>query len=287
MRGNKHFTTLLLILSIAKTIYGEFNDFTDPTFNCPAITTCPVVCVWDKWMCPPNMKCPQGTDLCLDGTCVNSTIGCDPEIESPCFDNLCGNEVACAKIVDYYEKCMYDHEALYTNATECADMWAMPLVPWSAPGFVACYAWISGITFFIIAWCACNQRFFPIGEAEPLLDASKMFVTVERLKRELIREEETFDEEKENEVASGKIDIDWTQTAYQRTFFGSLLYYCTVLTMWGFQVLLLLLTLGFYATELERYDLTPIKDTKQVLFAFQLVWMVGFVWCLSLKWPSR
>jgi len=117
-----------------------------------------------------------------------------------------------------------------------------------------------------------------------ILDASKMIVSVETLKREKIRNEESFVDE---ESASENIDTDWMQTAYQKTFFGTLLYYCTVLTMWGFQVLLLLLTLGFYATELERYDLTPITDTKQVLFAFQLVWMVGFVWCLSLKWPSR
>lgn len=282
----KYVTTLLCILSLLSgTVYSEFGDYVDPTFNCPAMTTCPVMCVWDEWFCPPMMRCPSGTDLCLDGTCVNSTIGCDPNIESPCWENVCGNEVACAKIVDYYDKCLYDHDFMYTNATECVDEWRMPVVPWNAPGFVACYAWISGITFFIIVWCACNQRFFPVGEAEPLLDASKMLVTVERLKREMARQQEEFIDD-DNMEASEKVDIDWTQTAYENTFIGNLLYWCTVLTMWAFQVLLLLLVLGFYATENEYYHLTPIKDTKQILFAFQLVWMVGFVWCLSLKWPS-
>jgi len=279
---NKYIPILLFIIvsSLTNTVHSEFGDFADPTFNCPAVTTCPVMCVWDAWFCPPTMRCPSDTELCLDGTCVNETIGCDPEITSPCIENLCGNEVACAKVDDYYDKCVYDHEALYTNATECTDEWSMPLTPWNAPGLIACYAWISGITFFIIAWCACNQRFFPVGEAEPLLDASKVLLATESLKR---REEGFTDD---NEELSTSTDTKWSQTAYTATLIGTLVYWCTVLTMWGFQVLLLLTTIWFYFTEYELYELTPFKDTKQVLFAYQLVWMVGFVWCLSLKWPS-
>ena len=279
---------LFTILSLSKKVNSEFGDFVDPTFNCPAVTTCPVVCVQDKLLCPSNMTCPSGTDLCADGTCVKSSVGCDPELESPCSDNACGNVVTCAKIKDYYDIC-------YKNATECEDDSGSDVVPWSAPGFVVCYLWIGAITIFIIAFCACNQRFYPVGKAEPLMDASKMLRYVEKSKRDLVHnakeiaETDVESDTSENGVFSEEIDVDvdWTQTAYKKTFVGDLLYYSTVLTMWGFQVLLLLTTLWFYATELERYDLTPITDTVQVLFAFQLVWMVGFVWCLSLKWPSR
>jgi len=79
-----------------------FGDFADPTFSCPATTTCPVVCVASLADCPADALCP-GThpddgapsspssssrqyQLCNDGSCADLTAGqtCDPASESPC-----------------------------------------------------------------------------------------------------------------------------------------------------------------------------------------------------------
>ena len=63
-----------------------FGDYADHSFQCPATTTCPIVCVATIEDCPQDGLCP-GThpdktfdanheyELCADGTCVDLTAG--------------------------------------------------------------------------------------------------------------------------------------------------------------------------------------------------------------------
>lgn len=63
-----------------------FGDYADHSFQCPATTTCPIVCVATAEDCPQDGLCP-GThpdktfdanheyELCADGTCVDLTAG--------------------------------------------------------------------------------------------------------------------------------------------------------------------------------------------------------------------
>lgn len=63
-----------------------FGDYADNSFQCPATTTCPIVCVATAEDCPQDGLCP-GThpdktfdanheyELCADGTCVDLTAG--------------------------------------------------------------------------------------------------------------------------------------------------------------------------------------------------------------------
>eukprot|EP00956_Cyclotella_meneghiniana_P027557 scaffold62039_cov31-Cyclotella_meneghiniana.AAC.1 len=88
----------------------EFGDYADPTFNCPATTTCPIVCVNAVTDCPSDATCalanPDNSDhefeLCVDGTCADLTLNetCDPSLESPC--TCSGFEFTCAKQIDLY-----------------------------------------------------------------------------------------------------------------------------------------------------------------------------------------
>lgn len=36
----------------------EFGDYMDPTYSCPPMTTCPVVCVTSMEDCPEDALCP-------------------------------------------------------------------------------------------------------------------------------------------------------------------------------------------------------------------------------------
>jgi hypothetical protein len=63
-----------------------FGDYADHSFQCPATTTCPIVCVANVDDCPQDATCP-GThpdkefdanheyELCADGTCADKTAG--------------------------------------------------------------------------------------------------------------------------------------------------------------------------------------------------------------------
>ena len=46
-----------------------FGDYADHSFQCPVTTTCPIVCVADVADCPEDAVCPDGSELCADGTC--------------------------------------------------------------------------------------------------------------------------------------------------------------------------------------------------------------------------
>lgn len=157
-----------LLASILVMAGAEFGDYVDPTFNCPATTTCPQVCVETVQSCPVEMRCQANETLCFDGSCAMS---CPPELESPCqFD--CAS-VACPKIVTDYDSCNSKYGSLYEQEAACGgEEEAMNAVhSMKEPAFVSMFVWIWVTTCLIVAWCAYNQRIAPVaGSTQVLLD---------------------------------------------------------------------------------------------------------------------
>ena len=253
-----------------------FGDYTDPTFSCPATTTCPLVCVASIEDCPSDATCPGSNpdsdpnadgheyEACADGTCADLTNGesCDAEAESPCeCDAL---PVVCPKQVDLFDVCHERFQDFYDANAECIEAQedALPQVDFNGPAFKSCYIPFIAITGLMLLWCAFNQRFVPVdGSCTSLQCAIK---------------------EKENEK--------WTQTGYKKTIVGDVLYYLIIFVHLAIQGLLLFLTIEYYVQQEAGPALENLRlifhDEIQVLMAFEIVWMVGIVWCFFLKYPA-
>ena len=203
-----------------------FGDYTDPTFDCPATTTCPVVCVNAIDDCPADATCAQANpdaadhefELCNDGTCADVTLGeaCDAELESPC---TCGGlEVTCPKQIDLYDQCFERFQTYYDENTECVEneQENLPQVDFRV-AIIAFFGTLISVTGAMFLWCAYNQRIAPVqGSTSRLQCVSK---------------------ESEGQT--------WTQTGYQHTVVGSILHGLVILVHLGIQGLLLFLTIEY------------------------------------------
>lgn len=151
----KLFSTSLLfwLTTFTEVVKADFGDTVDPTFSCPALTTCAQVCVATIEDCPPEMACPNWNEtLCADGSCA--TV-CDDTLETVC-EYECA-PIACNRIDDSYDQCQEKYGPLYDAETICGEeesAYEMSLVEFNEPAYVFGYAWVSGVTFLILAWCA-------------------------------------------------------------------------------------------------------------------------------------
>ena len=82
---------LLKLFAGLTTSLADFGDFVDPTFDCPATTTCPVVCMAEGQSCPEALSCDDESDLnkilCIDGSCSTDCTSANAEFDpegSPC-----------------------------------------------------------------------------------------------------------------------------------------------------------------------------------------------------------
>jgi cation-transporting ATPase 13A3/4/5 len=241
-------------------VAADFGDAVDPTFNCPAYTTCKQVCVAAVEDCPAEMQCPANETLCVDGSCATECD--DPSAESPCaFD--CAS-VACNKVDNYYDACNTLYGPWYTNETKCGETekeetqfaWNM-----TEPGFVLMYVWIILLTLSIVSWCAYNQRIAPVSGAVQSLNVQNK------------------PNEPEHAVAA------W-QTGYRVNVVGIFLQLWTVLTLISMHALLGWLTIQYYVNE-EVFTSIPLRfeDQENLLKFFEILWMVSFVFSFMLKWP--
>lgn len=236
---------------------SDFDDYVDSTFDCPATTTCRQVCVATEADCPSNMLCSSNETLCPDGSCVPGK--CDLELKTPCAYKCA--PVACVKVVDDLDSCNSMYANQYEIETMCGqeEEASIQYVSFGDPAFIALYCWISIVTSLICLWCAFNQRFVPVpGSAQPLQSTT----------------------EQDQEEASG------FQTGYKVHPIGAGLHALTIATIVGFHGILCFLTIVYYAQQ-EALTLKklPMEDEEQILKAFVITWMVGFVWSFSLKWP--
>ena len=98
-------------------VQADFGDYVDPTFNCPAMTTCRQVCVPTVSECPLEMQCADGEQLCLDGSCA---LQCTGNEVTPC-EHDCA-PVACAKVIDTIPNCGTKYGPLLDFEAECGEL---------------------------------------------------------------------------------------------------------------------------------------------------------------------
>jgi len=296
---------VLASAALVVSVRADYSDYTDLTFQCPYLRTCPNVCVTNATLCPSELTCRNATDtLCIDGTCAPLGSTCPSDASNPCEDNSCKFSVTCARsVVDTPGGCAERFGTFYAQYDKCEeDEPPAEKLSWTGGGFVFCYVWVAFVTAIIVGWCAYNQRIAPVGVALPLDDFSSDFGMAGAEKNEKVDaaafleedEQDSHDAPKEAaiDVASPTSPFEqlsplsWTQTAYKTTVVGKIVYWLTVITFWGFQVLLAHLVAFFYAQQNETGPVNPFRDEVQVLAVFEVIWVVGFFWSFALKWPS-
>lgn len=144
-------STFAALLLLAAPVLADWGGYVDPTFNCPATTTCPQVCVANGTACPLILQCADNETLCVDGSCAGE---CADSLESPCPYECA--PIACPQIVEYYDQCFVQFGGLYDEATVCGAnevAAATMMVSFNEPAFIFCYTWVSVVTALILFWC--------------------------------------------------------------------------------------------------------------------------------------
>jgi hypothetical protein len=237
---------------------GDYAEIPD---ECPATTTCPVVCVADLSECPT--ACEDGLTLCLTGNCLLDCTEHNAHIEAEKYNNPCKCEslsVACPKVVDLYDNCFVRFESYYNGSSACVEAQeeSEPKLSFFCPYFLAFYIELVSVTVMVVLWCLFNQKLAPVTASTRPMQAA-------------------------NNITKG----DWTQTGYRTNFVGTVIYLLVNFTFWLFQFLLLITTLFYYMQQEAITRWAPVFENEiQVLMAFEIVWMVGFAWCLSFRYPS-
>jgi len=251
----------LLLLGGGQLVRGEYGDYADTSFDCPATTTCRTVCVNDTSLCTGRLMCNStlGEELCADGTCSDS---CDEDAESPCEYDCA--PYACKIDTWFYDSCTDTYEDLYGYMDFCyeeEDAYETELFSFREPGFLFCYFWVVGVIFLMLAWCAFNQRLSPVaGSTKPIIIPS----------------------------GDGAEDSGFaTQTAYRNDLVGIGCYSLVMITLIGFQVLIGIIIILYYHTQevMTRWERLIFEDEVQSLIAFELAWCTGFAFTFALKWP--
>ncbi len=283
----------LLLLLCSWVARGDWDGYVDPTFSCPARTTCAQVCVATVDDCPVEMQCNGTETLCADGNCA---LTCDTTVESPC-EYECA-PVACRRVVDFYDSCTVKYESFYTSVEECgAEEDAVDLFSFREPGFLFFFSWISAITVLVLLWTTFNQRLSPVAGSTCSLEEDSGAQKTQtgytqgiigssppRLYRYLLRRLRRLfgfspPEEKHCPKIELKIDI--------AAELGTFLYALVLLTLFGFQLLLAVLTIFYYIQQEAITRWNPVfEDEEQVLKAFIITWLVGFVWTFAMRWNT-
>jgi hypothetical protein len=257
---------------------GDYAEYPD---TCPFTTTCPTICVAQEQDCPTS--CPEGTTLCEWGACME-----DCSMETNEIENLCYCETlsfACAKVIDVYENCFIDWEDnYYTPSNECIAQQeeSVPLVSFTGPYFLACYVILAVVTFLVIVWCAYNTH-IPVRNA---ITTMKVPITDDD-DHDTTTSNTTTTTTTTTTTNTTTATEDWILTGYQRHPVGIVIHGLVNFVLIGFQFLLFVLTIFYYMQQgaITRWE--PIfHDEVQVLMAFEIVWMVGFVWCFAFCYPS-
>jgi hypothetical protein len=224
--------------------------------ECPATTTCPIACAANVTDCPT--QCAPGLTLCHTGNCeVDCTVH-NEMYSNPCE---CGDlPVACPKVVDLYPVCKDRFQSYYDANAACmeAQVEAVTKVSFWGPWFLAFYIGFIIIFLLVTLWCWLNEVVFSVPSS------TQAFV-----------------------VTNGASKETWTQTGYRTSWIGTIIYILVELSFIVIQVLLLATTIFYYMQQgaITRFPLV-FEDEIQVLLAFQLVWMFGFVWCFWFRYPT-
>ncbi|CAB9522845.1 Probable cation-transporting ATPase 13A4 [Seminavis robusta] len=273
---------VLLVLDQQPSVRASFGDYADLSFQCPALTTCEAVCVSNSTYCPMELTCQNGEILCESGrVCVNNVTDC-PEEENPCAINPCGNTFACLRTNLYLDECSQLYDPYYKTSWDCGveDPRVVQKggsnvdeerIGWTTATHLFLYTWICVVTVLLLGWCAYNQRISPKGQTVPLHD----FTMGGKRRRSSYSSLEGSDE-----------PALWTQTGYKTSIIGTTIYIMVMTTLIGMHILLACLVAFYYAQQRGYGPVNPYKNDVEVLLAFELAWLVSFVWTLILKWPA-
>ena len=249
---------VLLVLFHLGLVHADFGDTADKSFECPVLTTCPVICVSSLSRCPESLQsCPTGTELCPNGDC--SDTGCDDKKrwwlqQNPCpsasdaaSHPACGS-MACPKTDAFHETCLEAFkDPFYDDMALCEDEIKSSGADFNAKPLSILGIWLFGLTAAVFFWTRCNN--YHVNACQPLDDA---------------------DQHGNAEMSNGK-----TQTGYSTPFLGRLMYYAVILTIVGFQVLLLAFTWASYH-----------ENEEESLRAFETTWVIGLLWTFLFKYPA-
>lgn len=174
----------------------------------------------------------------------------------------------------YHSTCLSDFGEYYDKTTTCIDEEeeeTTQLFTLRESGFVVVYCWVCISFALMIGWCAFNQRLSPVPGST----------------RSITTTTTTTDDVKKNEHDK-ETTTGWnvTQTGYRTSFVGTFIYAIVVITLIGFQCVMITLTIYYYVQQ-EAIEWTPMifEDEIQVQTVFQITWWVAFIYTLLLKWP--
>ena len=250
------------LLFLIPSTTADFGDYADTSFNCPAQTTCPVVCTETRAECPTN--CPVGLNLCLDGSCKDE---CSGQEFNKCAELYTCTTFACPKVTSDFESCERTFEGFYETSHKCPVYVNSGALNAFSVGHVLSYLWLLGISLLIVGWGKYNERNRCYSSSSSSLEVDL----------ELSKDEDS----------SQSLHQGWTQTAYKSSNIGLLLYWLTLLTWWGIQLALLILTIMYYQENDFLFSGEPgfgYEDEQQILYSFEIVWTIGFIWCFWLAW---
>lgn len=145
------FGGLVFATGSAQQLLGHDSILDD--FSCPAITTCPVVCVSDLSEC--REACPSGKVLCADGSCESNRSLCD-DTDNPC--DRCERK-SCPVYEDAYEQCLEDNQDAYEtcDAEELEDLFSFNASAVFAP-LSLFFIWVCLLSINIVVWCRFNHH---------------------------------------------------------------------------------------------------------------------------------
>jgi hypothetical protein len=247
-------------------VRADFGDYVDPTYNCPATTTCPKICAATVEDC--TTKCADGLTLCADGTCE---VECADDIESPCeFD--CA-KVACARTIDTYDACKETYKELYEAEVTCGEAEVAEKVnkfQFNEAGFVVVYSWVAIASVLILVWCFYKYVYDAYdGVFERLLSSLPTPKTahVRSLTQTLIILDSCYSQKIASVPGSAQLmnlddkneKTEGLQIGYKRHPIGTLLHGLTLMTLAGWIALLAWLTIQVrYLFHSDRYGLAGL-----------------------------
>lgn len=254
---------LLLLLFQTRSAQGGFGDTVGPVDKCPAFTTCPAVCVQSVEDC--SQRCRNGTSLCVDGHC-RADCQSIPTSSNPCepshlnAHHRCSIfKVACPRTNANYDVCLDRYKFEYAQYDLCAQRERdvhrqVHTVDYTETPFLALMIGLTLVTVGLVAHT--------------------------RLQKEA--------HQKHRYPLAASDDQRQFCQPYRETIVGTILYYAVVATIWAFQLVFFVLVLLYYVNQGAITVIEAMwKEERQILLVFEIVWFVGIVWNLAIKWPPK
>jgi hypothetical protein len=261
---------IMLIIGASTDAYGDFfvvpkceggcpkpvsKDW-DKSFSCPDPVAQPTqLCLSNSSLCPLALSCPIGQEICLDGTCA--TIGsCTAMDDDNACGDVCGYPCMAVDMTDKEFKAATKDipSSYFTECTENTDF-----VFTNDGHYVFFITWFSVLPALCLIWFNLNQR---------VLSNSPEYAPV------MI-------------MSANSNSENLQQTGFSNNIIGTILYFLVLASVVFIHFCLVILTVSYYNNDNDCGGWTLETDYQQALLAFEIVWGVGAVWMLFIKWPTN